>query len=411
LLDYSTGDWLHLLSSQNFSTDVLEASYTVGDITLTAAASAGPYTVAAGDLIAVFAASGNRYINRTGGTIPSGGSVTLSFGSEFPGSKYNDPSSSGSISLVTSLPGVTLTNPAGNFSDVAHVGAGTGTLSLAFTGSPPPAPHQFTVRIDTTGATVGLASWSYSIDGGVYTSAGFATTVTNAGGTSVNITLVNGAALTTSFVADDTYLFYSPGTWIDSQGSDQESDENLQQRCRDRWSTLSPIPVNNFYDMLVRTTPTVGSQVTSVIVLPDAIENNKVNIIVVGPEGILPPATIATIQDYVNPRVPITEKAFVTSPGEQFIQLTATITVAASQLAAATNAITTAMYTYVYETPINGTLRLAAITDRIMNVPGTVDVTGLQINGVAANKVLGNPSVFVVARPDPSFLLFTFVTV
>ncbi len=141
-LDFANSDWLKLLAKELYSIDFNPATFTVGNIVLSCASSGGPYPVQPGNLIAVFGDTGNRYINTNAFTIPSGSAITASFTAEFAGSSYHDVSSDGSISLVTALPGVSLTNPSTTYSSQSHVGSGTGTLTLA--GSPT-LPHQVVV--------------------------------------------------------------------------------------------------------------------------------------------------------------------------------------------------------------------------------------------------------------------------
>lgn len=397
LLDYAAllanEGWLQLLASNNFSVEFNPATHTAGDIVLTCAATAGPYNIAAGDLTAVFGGTGNRYINNEAGTLSTSGTLTLSFTAEFPGAEYNDASSSGALTLVTSLPGVTLTNPADDYTDVGHVGAGTGTVEPSGT---PVGPHQVIVRIDSTGAS-GVAAWSYSIDGAPFESAGAVATLSDLGGYGIDVELVDGVS-GTSFFVGDTYLFNTPGSWITTQGSDVEASLVLAQRCRNRWPSLSNIATAGYYEGLAQSVPSVGSQVTQAISLPDEDINNKVNIIVAGPEGILPPATIAIIQAYIDPRAIGTDWPTVTSPSQEEIEVGGTVTVLAANLATATEAIAAALNTYVNGTQINGTLRIAAIIEIIMEVAGVVDVEDVTINGSASNVTLGSLDDFVVPR-------------
>lgn len=394
-LDYATDGWLQLTAQELYNILVNEATSTVGNIDLTVAAGAGPYTFNAGDLIATFTASGNRYINTTAGVLPVGPSTTtVEFRAEFTGAKYADPSNSGAlISLVTPLPGVTLNNPAGTFSDVAHVGAGTGDVVPS---GAPTLSHAVTVRIDQSGQAGITAEWSYSLDGAPYVDMGNALAAVNIGGIGITLTLTSAPDF---FAAGDIYTFVAPGTWITTQGSDEESDAALAQRCRDRWSSLSPIPVNNFYDLIARSVPGVGSQVTQVKILPDSVIPGQVNIVVAGPVGPLPPATIATMQTYITPRVPLTDRPNVISPTTQAVTVGGTVTLTASQFQTAKGAIDTAVQRYINaDVKINGTVRIAEIIDAVMTVDGAVDVTGVTINGVAANLVLGSSTTFVLPQ-------------
>lgn len=414
-VDFSTGTWLQLKAQEDYNLPFNPATATVGQITITqTSAVASSQTITPGKMIAVFV-SGRRYFltgfmvagvfTATPQTLAYGSPLIGVFAAENPGSIYNDPSSS-AITAATPLPGVTLTNPAGNYSTVVHTGAGTGTLTLTGT---PVGTHQILVTIDSTGAS-GSATWDYSVDGGPAVSAGAAASLSNVGGTGVNIALTNGGS-GTSFVENDTYLFNVPGTWITSPGSDVESDTALQTRCRNRWPSLSSIPTQGYYQLLATSVPAVGSQVVQVIVQPDSVVPNKVKIVVAGPAGPLPGGTISTIQSYITPRAIGGDNAVVVSPSTQALTFAGTITIAVNQLTPASNAITTAMNDYVASIPINGTVLLSEIIALIKAIPGVVDVNvpSITINGSAANLPLGSSTTFVMPAYPPT-LNFTIVT-
>lgn len=405
-VDYAPGTgWMPLLALEMYNLPQNLATATVGNITLTSVAGSGGATYAAGQLIAVFAASGNRYINSAPVIVPAGpGSVVGVFTAERVGASYNDASNSGSLSLATPIPGVTPTNPAGNYGTQSHVGAGTGTLTL---GGTPVGPHQVVVRIDSTGQS-GVASWSYSLDGAAYSTSATTTPLVNIGGVGINITLVNGAS-NPSFIIGDTYTFNAPGTWITTQGSDLETDTNLATRCRARWSTLSSIGTTQLYQLLATSTPTVGSQVTQVIVQPDANINNKLNIVIAGPGGVLPAGVVTAVQSFIGSRVPITVNPVVLSPTPLNITLAGTITCSASLIVSVQAAVQTAMTNYLAAVPINGTIRLSTITELIMQIAGVIDVSGVTINAAAANLTLGSTTTFIIPSLQP--LTFAYVTV
>lgn len=398
-------NWMPLLADQEYNLEQNPATFTVGNITLTAASGSGPYSFAAGDLIAVFANSGNRYINTGSGTLTLSGSLVVPFRAEFAGAKYIDSSNQGAlISLVTPLPGVTLNNPAGTYGSVSHVGAGTGTLSLS--GSPV-GPHQVVIRIDSSGQS-GSAAWSYSLDGASFVSVGASGSQSNLGGTGIDVTLVNSAA-NPSFVLRDTYTFNTPGSWITSQGADAETFQALATRCKNRWSTLANVGVTQLYQLLATSTPGVGAQVTQVIVQPDTNINNKLNIVIAGPGGVLPSATVSAVQSFISARVPITVNPFVISPTPVNVSFGGTITCQASLLTAIQGAISTAITDYVAETPINGTLRIASLIELIMEVTGVIDAADITINGTSANFVLGSSTTFEIAEIET--IGFDYVTV
>ena len=399
-LDYASTNWLRLTAFELYNLAYNAASQTQGNVNVTVAAGAGPYVYTAGSLIIAFGGTGNRYINVNAGTLTTGSNVVL-FGAEFSGAKYNDASNAGAITLVTpSLPGVTLDNIAGPFSVVSMTGAGTGSI----TPSGATTSHQVVVRFDTSG-NVGEAAWSYSLDGSPYASVGI-TSSALMGSSGILVTLANGA-IGVSFVEGDTFTFTSPGTWVTIVGTDDESSTALAQRCRNRWGTLSPIPTNSLYATLVTSTPVYGAQVAQYVISPDSVINNQVNIVVAGPTGALPGSAVAAIQAYVNPRVPITDKPVVVSPSTLAVVIAGSVTVSVSKYAAVVNAITIASNQLVAAVGINGTLRLASIEQAIMNA-GATDVSGLTINGVAANLTLGSSSSFVLPLIQP--LALSYVT-
>ena len=147
LLAYSSGAWLTQLA-RNYGEERLAATFAVGVFKLTDAGGGphiiaeGTVTVAVGDLL---------YTNTGSGTLPASGSVDALFRATVAGAGHNVPNNS-EVTLVTSLPTVTVTNPAygttGTWlttpgTDVeqdaalkARLSAKWGTLS---TGSPPSA--------------------------------------------------------------------------------------------------------------------------------------------------------------------------------------------------------------------------------------------------------------------------------
>lgn len=402
LLDYSPNypGWTALTAAQIFELSQNLAGFTFGNI-VAANSAASAYAFTAGQLTFVFGTSQRRYINTGSGTIPAsgGGTLTIPVIAENAGSAYIEPSSSAAITLVTPLPGVTLTNPASTYASTTgtHGGSGTGTITAS--GSPV-APHSLVVNITSTGQT-GVATFSYSLDGAAFVAAGAVASLTNIGGTGINITLANGA-INPSFVVGDTYSFTTPGSWITSQGSDIETNVALATRCRNRWASLSAIPTQSLYQLLATSTPSVGSQVTQVSVVPDPSINNKINVVVSGPGGVLPGATITAIQAYITPRARLCDNPIVQSPSTTPVTYAFIYTVPASQAAAAAIAINTALLAYTAAVGVNGSIRIADIIQIVMDVAGVVDCNSVTINGVAANLTLGSPATFVLPFYPPT---------
>jgi hypothetical protein len=391
-IDYATGAWLKLNAKQRYNLDYVAASYTVGTIRLTCAPTAGPHTLTVGQTAFKFP-SGMRY-NLTalpnGSVLASGGTLDVTVTSESPnqsalGLNYIDPSNASPIVMTKPLTGVTATNPAPSYSPVTQIGTGTGTITPSGT---PSGSHQVVIRIDTDGQA-GAASWSYSIDGGAFVSAGTVSSLANLGGFGIDVTLANGAT-SPSFLTNDLYSFTTPGTWITTQGRDEESDTALRTRSKNRWPSLNSYgassPTLGFYDLLVRESST---QITQTRVQTDGTINNKVWIVIAGQGGVLPPAVVTAADAFVKKRVPITDFPVVISPTVRTVTLTGTVTVEREKEAAAKAAAEAAVRTYINTTVgINGTVRLAEIIDALMSTDGVIDISGLQINGAGVNLAL-----------------------
>jgi hypothetical protein len=209
LLDYSPNypGWTALTAAQIYALAQNLAGFTFGNIVATNAA-ASAYSFTAGQLTFVFGTSGRRYVNTGSGTIPAGGSLTIPVIAEFAGSVYVEPSSSAAITLVTPLPGVTLTNPATTYASATGTHGGSGTGVITASGSPV-GPHSLTINITATGQA-GVATWSYSLDGAAFVAAGAVSTLVNIGGTGITVTLTNGS-INPSFVIGRHVRLYHAG--------------------------------------------------------------------------------------------------------------------------------------------------------------------------------------------------------
>lgn len=111
LLHYATGAWLTLLASEVYAITRNAAVATKGTVRLTAAADAGPYTIAPGQL-RFASTTGLRYqsANTVNATLAKGGTLDITVQAESPGAAYNV--ANGSITtLATPLAGVTCNNP------------------------------------------------------------------------------------------------------------------------------------------------------------------------------------------------------------------------------------------------------------------------------------------------------------
>lgn len=393
----------------------------------------GNYTDTASNITVNF--SGAFVINDTY-SFQSYGQVRISVQSEGPNNSlatppanYIDPSGS-TIAMITPLPGVTATNIAPTYSAVTVFGTSSGTIVL--TGSPT-LPHSVGLRIDIAGQA-GVASWSYSIDGAAYVSAGAVSTASNIGGTGITVTLVNGGG-TPSFNAGDTFSFNTPGSWITQQGTDVELPATLAQRCKNRWPalavatgqgiTLFSSPTLGVYDLLARA---ASNQVTQTLVLTDGTVNNRISLYVAGQGGILPAGVLATVLAFTRARAIGTDFVSVFSPAIVTLQLAgATVKVKAASLVSAQQSIQAALATYFGSLGINasqsddpGVIEHSVIVKIIRTTFGVTDITDtaltIQLGGggpVAGNATLptGGGLVQLVQWTQQIASALTWVTV
>lgn len=115
LLDYASKGWLVLRAKSGYSVEAKTATTTYGTVRLTCASTAGPYNLGVGTVWVGRAATGSvparRYQNTSGGLLAAGSYLDVSVRAEFPGSAYN--AGNGTLTtLFTSLPGVSVSNPA-----------------------------------------------------------------------------------------------------------------------------------------------------------------------------------------------------------------------------------------------------------------------------------------------------------
>jgi hypothetical protein len=104
-----TGDAKTFVAKQLYDLDRYAATRAVGPYTLTCASGAGPYTILAGQ-IWVTDDDGHRFVNTAGGTLTSGGTLSFDIRAEYAGTSHNVLPNT-ITTMVTTLPGVTGTNP------------------------------------------------------------------------------------------------------------------------------------------------------------------------------------------------------------------------------------------------------------------------------------------------------------
>ncbi len=396
-VDLATGAWLTLLAKQRYNLDRIGALATVGRERLTCSASAGPYTITAGQL-QFKGAGGNLYVNSTGGTLNSGGTLDVTIRAVSPGLDEGNDGDETITAMTTPLAGVTCTNPPYAFSDVSQTGSGTGSV----TPSGGPEALSFVLQILTSGQ-VGVATYRASDDGGItwYGSHTVASFVNDADGNGLDLTFANGSS-SPSFVAGDYFTFESYGAWYTTRGADEEDDASLRQRCKARWPELSSTPTDDVYTSMCKR---ADASVRKVRVAVDAVVPAKVNITIASSSGTVASPVVTAVQAYVDARRPLTDVPVVSAAGTMALTLAgATVRVKAQNLARAQQAGQVNVAAYFASVAIGDgstvKVRYSQIIEAILRESGDEDdsVTGLTLNGGAVDLVVTANAVVTWAQ-------------
>ena len=158
-LELSRGGWLDLLGRSQFQEVRVAPAIAEGYVTLTDSGG-GPHSVAAG-LLTVASSGGLRFVNVGAVALPLNGSVSVLVRAVGAGAEYNVPTDS-ITTLVTSLPGVSVTNPAIGITD---------TWITAY-GADPESDRSYQRRLQAKWGTLSTGSpisaylyWAYSTTG------------------------------------------------------------------------------------------------------------------------------------------------------------------------------------------------------------------------------------------------------
>ncbi len=109
--DTATGDWLDLLAASRFDLTRIAATYATGEVRLTVASGAGPFTIPAGGLLVSDGTLRWRSTEAIVTTISSAAVTTFTVRAEVAGEDYNAAPNTITSILSPALPGVTCNNP------------------------------------------------------------------------------------------------------------------------------------------------------------------------------------------------------------------------------------------------------------------------------------------------------------
>lgn len=386
--------WMDLLGQSFYNRERGKQLQTQGLATLTAASTAGPYTILAGQLFAAPPNGQFIFTNVTGGTLSQGGTLQLLWQAIAPGSAYNAVSSYGIgapsnwlTNLLTPLAGVTLANPLQpvypGSNAMAHAGAGSGTVNVAAASSAGASGEfQLLIQILTAGG-LGTGTFKWSANGGT----SFVGPITIPGGgvfgpagaTNCNFTFAG------TFTAGDLYA--SSTSWITQRGVDQQSSQNYAVACQNQWATLAPAGPSQVYVVWAQA---ASPEVVDAIVIPDPVIANQVDITLIGANnGPVSSAAITAVYNYVKPRAPLTVQISVGTVSVLAVQVAAQYIVAQAQFRnTVIAAIQQGLTAYADTILPQGTVELSEVAAIIQEAPGVIEISplsSLTLNGSAAD--------------------------
>jgi hypothetical protein len=341
--------------------------------------------------------TGNHYRNVEAGKLESGGLLLLNFQAEAAGASYADPVDT-LTTLVTSLPGVTVTNPRLMTPAQAALvnGVQSTGLILAYTSAAPilPLADSYRILITATG-NVGTAQFSYSTDNGKTYSAPAILRPAQSLPGGADVIAVNDPSVSPSFYRNE--VFFWAATPIIQQGSDEESDARLATRCRARWLTLSDVPTPGTVALWARE---AAAEVVRVRVVSEPSAANRMLVYVSGSAGPAAPATVVAVQTYITARLTPPEGATVLPVDLHTIVAAGSVQAPRTALAAVQAQADLIWEAYLASVDIGGTVRLAKLQQAVKDA-GAKNFSALSIGG-SPNVVLGSSEV-----PVPSGSLST----
>ena len=205
-------------------------------------------------------------------------------------------------------------------------------------------------------------------------------------GAAFNIAVGSGLTLTTPLPGVTAALpDLGTGTWLTTQGTDDESDPALRTRCRTRWATIGLQKPRDAYVYLATNTPGVATPPSRVYV-DDANPRGPgtLNVWIAGPAGPVSTADEALVRAYVVARKSPCADVQVANAVPVAVAITADVYYDGGYATALTQAAD-ALTSLINAVPLGGTLSWAEAVGAITNVPGVYDVQNLRLNGGTAN--------------------------
>lgn len=324
-LDYASGSPLTLFAASQYQLGRVPAQFTTGMITLTAVATAPPWSFQAGDV--TVGSPGPRtensrfFANTEDGTLRVG---ALSI-----------PGSGQGLTLTRKSTGVTVRIVVSGNSTALSVPAVVGKAliinqSTDATGNPTGTAQQIATAIAAQATAAALVDVTVS-GAGSFVPGAVATTSLDLGtlimsfsatesGAAWNIPTGSPLDMKTSFAGvSATNPAWIDSTWITEQGADEESDERLKLRCVSRWGVLGVGGNADAFTFWALCIPNgyTSSPVSQVNILAawynGAFAGGAATVAIIGPAGALSAGDVAAVQQ--NFEAPLDSLADSEIPG------------------------------------------------------------------------------------------------
>jgi hypothetical protein len=400
--------WAELLASQGFGIDRGAATFAQQSLVLTCTNGPGPYTRAAGEIVAYSPSTGNKYANVASVTIPNAGSVVTTFQAQSPGSQYQDPAGS-IIALITPMPGVSVSNPLQAAGIPVSTISGTGSIAVTST-AVTPTPRTIAL-VFTTGGQASDASAQYTLTiyqgTSIATTGPFAAASTVTIGGDVTLTFADGPGSTQSYDSGDTWTVTVPGSPLLQTGSDAETLAQLVQECHDRFPSLSDVPTMGRIEGLVfACSKAQGLGIVKVRSSPSADVAGVENVYIAGTTATATPTQVAAVQSSLNAHASLIGAAFVAAASPYSVTVGGIVKCRRGTTGTVQTAADKAWAAYIAAmaiggNPPDGLIEQAALIGILM-AAGALNVSGMSLNGYTADLGPLTANLVAVAANAPS---------
>lgn len=165
------------------------------------------------------------------------------------------------------------------------------------------------------------------------------------------------------------------GTWITTQGRDEEIDAALGIRCEARWPELGTGATALVYKKWALE---ASDEVTRVFVRQNPVTAGIVEVVVAGPDGAISAPELAAVDAYLQDpnRKPLTDRVEVSNAVNHLIDVTATLKrQAAYHVSDAATLVeaSAALEAFVEAQDMGATIYVSALVEVLMALPGMVD--------------------------------------